>query len=181
MSNKTNEEKLRILQERLTQIKQKETTSTQTPQVDEIPSSQTDKPQKENTKKSFKWVKYVIIIGGIGYISSYAYKNINFDFLKSEETINTEKSEKDKQEEATLDFPGNSVAIIAKFEEEGLAKAMVNDLIVKGFKADYFYLPYKSNSTEEVYKVFIGPYENKEEANQWLKNIESENHEIISL
>ena len=57
---------------------------------------------------------------------------------------------------------------------------MVNDLIVKGFKCDYFFLPNKSNSTEEIYKVFIGPYESMEEANQWKENIEGE-VEILNL
>ena len=56
----------------------------------------------------------------------------------------------------------------------------MNNLNIKGFKADYFYLPNKSNSTKEVYKVFIGPYENKEETNQWVENIESE-FNIITL
>ena len=51
---------------------------------------------------------------------------------------------------------------------------------LKGYKANYFYLPNKSNSTEKVYKVFIGPYEHIEETNQWIKNLEGE-IEIISL
>ena len=57
---------------------------------------------------------------------------------------------------------------------------MVNDLKVKGYKCDYFFLPEKSNSKEEVYKVFIGPYENEEETNQWTKNLEVD-FEIIKL
>ena len=40
---------------------------------------------------------------------------------------------------------------------------MVNDLSKKGFKCDYFFLPNKSNSTEKIYKVFIGPYESLDE------------------
>ena len=57
---------------------------------------------------------------------------------------------------------------------------MVNDLKVKGFQADYFYLPNKSNSTEKVYQVFIGPYENEEETKQWTKNLQID-FKIISL
>jgi hypothetical protein len=57
---------------------------------------------------------------------------------------------------------------------------MVKDLTMKGYKCDYFFLPEKSNSKKEIYKVFIGPYENAEETNQWVKNLEVE-FEIIKL
>ena len=48
MSNKTQEEKLRILQERLTQIKEKATTSKKIVK-DEISSNKTNNTQKENS------------------------------------------------------------------------------------------------------------------------------------
>ena len=57
---------------------------------------------------------------------------------------------------------------------------MVNDLSLKGFKCNYFFLPNKSNSTKEVYKVFIGPYESLEEVNQWKENVNGE-VEILDL
>ena len=57
---------------------------------------------------------------------------------------------------------------------------MVNDLKVKGYKCNYFYLPEKSNLSDEVYQVFIGPYENEEETNQWANNLEEE-FNIITL
>ena len=72
------------------------------------------------------------------------------------------------------------MAIIGSFEDESSAKAMVNDLVLKGFKCDYFFLPKQSNSTDEIYNVFIGPYENEEETNQWTKNLETE-FTIINL
>ena len=79
-----------------------------------------------------------------------------------------------------FEIEGNQLAIINSFEDESSAKAMVNDLTVKGFKCDYFFLPNKSNSTEEVYKVFIGPYESLEEVNQWKQNVNGE-VEILNL
>ena len=82
--------------------------------------------------------------------------------------------------EYDLDMPGENIVITASFEEEFLAKAMVNDLKVKFPKCDYFLLPDKSNSKEEVYKVFIGPYDTEEETNQWTKNLELD-FEIIKL
>jgi hypothetical protein len=51
-----------------------------------------------------------------------------------------------------LNMPGAKIAITGSFENESAAKAMVKDLKVKGFKCDYFFLPDKSNSKEEVYK-----------------------------
>ena len=184
MSNKTNEEKLRILQERLTQIKQKETSSSENiEKVSEIPNTTIETHQKEKTTISLGWLKYVVILGGIGYLSFYAYKNINLDSLKSGETSASQIHSIEKADSAinySLELTGNNIVIIATLEGEGSAKAMVNDLVVKGFKADYFYLPYKSNSTEKVYQVFIGPYENEEETNQWTKNIKSD-FKIIQL
>ena len=57
---------------------------------------------------------------------------------------------------------------------------MTNNLKVKGFKCDYIYLPDNSNLTDEVYQVFIGPYENEEETKQWAKNLGTE-FNIITL
>ena len=70
-----------------------------------------------------------------------------------------------------LNISGNHIAITASFDDESSAKGMVNDLIVKGFASNYFFLPNQSNSKEEIYKVFIGPYESLEEVNQWKQNV----------
>ena len=78
-----------------------------------------------------------------------------------------------------LDIEGK-LAIINSFQDENLAKEMVKNLTTKGFKCDYFFLPNKSNSTEKVYKVFIGPYESLEEVNQWKQNVNGE-VEILNL
>ena len=186
MSEKTNDEKLKILQERLTQIKQKKDTPNppkkQKEAVKEVPTLQTETPQKEKTPMSFGWLKYIgmmLSLAGLGIGGFYAYKNIDFNALTSEKTdadaINIAEIEYD------LDFEGqNNIAITGTFKDESSAKAMVNDLKVKGFQADYFYLPNKSNSTEKVYQVFIGPYENEEETKQWTKNLQID-FEIISL
>ena len=81
----------------------------------------------------------------------------------------------------SFEFEGGGVlAIIGSFEKEGPAKALAYEKVLEGFECDYFFLPDKSNSTEEIYKVFIGPYENEEETNQWTENLESD-FEIIKL
>ena len=182
MSDKTNDEKLRILQERLAQIKKKQETpvptSNQREEVIEIATPNDEVLQKRHNPMPFGWVKYVVIIGVIGYGSFYAYNNIDFSNLTSSEEITEEP--KEFVLEYNLNLKGDNISIISSFEDENSAKAMVNDLKVKGYKCDYFYLPNKSNSTEELYKVFIGPYENNEETNQWIENIDLE-FEIIKL
>ena len=182
MNDKTNDEKLRILQERLAQIKQKQETPVPTrnqrEEVIEIATPKDEVPQKGHNPMSFGWVKYVVIIGVVGYGSFYAYNNIDFSNLTSSEEITEEP--KEFVLEYNLNLKGDNISVISSFEDENSAKAMVNDLKVKGYKCDYFYLPNKSNSTEELYKVYIGPYENNEETNQWTENIDLE-FEIIKL
>jgi len=179
MSDKSNDEKLRILQERLAQIKQKKETPIPTrhqrEEVIEIATPHDEVPQKERNPMSFGWVKYVVIIGVVigvvGFGSFYAYNN--FSNLTSSEEITEEPIE--FVLEYNLNLPGDNIGIISSFEDENSAKVMVSDLKVKGFKCDYFYLPNKSNSTEELFKVYIGPYENEEESQQWIDNLDVEN------
>jgi hypothetical protein len=182
MSNKSNDEKLIILQERLAQIKQKKDTPIpqiqQKEEVIEVATAEIEIPKKERKPISLGWVKYVVIIGVVGYGSFYAYKNIDFSNLTSSKEITEEP--KEFVLEYNLNLKGDNISIISSFEDENSAKIMVNDLKVKGYKCDYFYLPNKSNSSEELYKVFIGPYENNEETNQWIENIDLE-FEIIKL
>ena len=176
MSDKKNDEKLRILQERLTQIKQKE-------EVTKITTPEEDIPQKEHTPKSSGWVKYVVICGISGIVIIGAvFGSFYVDF--SNIFASSDKVTEETQEfvlEYNLNMPEDwIIAITASLEDESSAKAMVNDLKAKGYKCDYFFLPNKSNSKEEVYKVFIGPYENQDETNQWTKSL-AVDFEIISL
>ena len=184
MSEKTNDEKLRILQERLAQIKEKRenTVTPKQPQEEsnEATTEEHNLPQQTNTLNSFKWLKYIAIIGICGYGIFYAYNSINLNKIESEETNITKADAIEAPLKYDLELTGDNIVIIGTFETKDSAKVTVNNLNIKGFKADYFYLPNKSNSTKEVYKVFIGPYENKEETNQWLENIESE-FNIITL
>ena len=175
MSNKTNEEKLRILKERLAQIKQKEESSSisvktenkdvETPESIEIPTK-----RKKRFYSSLP-VK-IILLTVIAYSISYTYNNIKNPIVDKENTNKTNSTEEVLT--YTLDLEGHNIAITGTYDEESSAKAIVNDLRVKGFKANYFYLPNKSNSNQEVYQVFIGPYENEKETNQWIENLDKE-------
>jgi len=183
MNDKTNDEKLRILQERLAQIKQKNETPVPPRQQREevIEVSTPEVPTKEKKPLDLSWVKKAVIVGSVAFGIFYGYTNIDFNSLVSDfssEGIAEENTS--TQLEYNFEIEGGQLAIIRSFEEEGSAKAMVNDLKIKGFKCDYFFLPNKSNSTEQVYKVFIGPYENIEETNQWKTHIEAD-AEIVNL
>ena len=185
MSNRTNDEKLRILQERLSQIKKKHETPVpsrfQREEVIEITTPEKKEPINEREPLNLSWVKKVVIVGSVAFGIYYGYTNIDFNSLvpdlSSEEVV---EEQTPFELEYKLNLTGNQLAIIGSFEDESSARAMVNDLVVKGFKCDYFFLPKQSNSTDEIYNVFIGPYENEEETNQWTKNLETE-FTIINL
>jgi len=188
MSDKKNDEKLRILQERLAQIKQKQDNAgpknQQNEAVIELVNTKNKALKRERKTLNLSWVKKAVIVGSVSYGIFYGYANINFNSLvpsfsekeNSEELISNQLQYK-------FNLIGNNIAIIKtqnSITDEGSAKAMVNDLKVKGYKCNYFYLPDNSNIKDEVYQVFIGPYENEEETNQWAKNLEAE-YNIITL
>ena len=197
MDNTTNDDRLKILQERLAQINQKtEKPTVQNPQKEEVIEVATEKAGEtrerkdpswgleEKKPKSFRWIIYVIIIGLIAFVTTQESWKWDFSEILGNKKTSTEEiiveKIKDFELEYKFEIEGNQLAIINSFEDESAAKTMVNDLTIKGFKCDYFFLPNKSNSTEEVYKVFIGPYESLEEVNQWKQNVNGE-VEILNL
>ena len=191
MQDKTNDERLKILQDRLIKIKEKK----EGPISEEHEEIETQKisahksaESKEITepkwgleeKKKSHMIKYLIILFICTIIGFFGYNNIDSLFSNTEISSETEE-EKETQFiiKYNLDIKGK-LAIVNSFQDENLAKEMVKNLTTKGFKCDYFFLPNKSNSTEEVYKVFIGPYESLEEVNQWKQNVNGE-VEILNL
>jgi len=177
MSDKTNDEKLRILQERLAQIKQKQDTPRNTSQqrevVIEVATPKNETPIGEGKPLNLSLIKKALLVGSVAFGIFYGYTNINFNSLVP--NFSSEETSEDitfSKLEYNLNLDGDNIAIITSFEDESSAKALVNDLKVKGFKTDYFFLPSKSNSKKEVYQVFIGPYENEDETSQWIQNIE---------
>ena len=188
MSDTKNDEKLRILQERLAQIKQKQDTpesiSQQKEIIIEVATPKNESQKKERKPLNLSWIKKALIVGSVAYGIFYGYTNINFNsFVTSFLEDETSEELTSNQLEYKFNLIGNNIAIINtknSITDEGSAKAMVNDLKVKGFKCNYFYLPENSNLTDEVYQVFIGPYENEKETNQWAKNLEAE-FNIITL
>ena len=175
MSNKTNEEKLRILKERLAQIKQKEESSSNSIKTENKDIETTESieiPTKRKKRFYSSLPVKIILLAVIAYSISYTYNNIKNPIVDKEDPNKTNSTEEVLT--YSLDLEGHNIAITETYDEESSAKAIVNDLRVKGFKANYFYLPNKSNSNQEVYKVFIGPYENEKETNQWIENLDKE-------
>ena len=149
MSNKTNDEKLRILRERLDQIKQKENGSSSNIDVEKQKADTYTQPNSDHIKEYKRpfyssWLSRIILILAIVYGCFYGYEKFNNSSL--ENSTETDKNIIDTPIKYNLDLKGENIAITATFDDEGSAKAMANDLEIKGFKSGYFYLPNKSNS-----------------------------------
>ena len=184
MSNKTNDEKLKILRNRLAEIQEKHNTLNSDNDND-LQNSLVDSKSKEINRKnnlfSKKWFFYSLIFLAIFFLFIYLNKKKSPEIIVSEEIDYTVEEKNQETLKYNLDFEGQkNIAIVGTFIDETSAKAMVNNLTVKGFKSEYFFLPNKSNSNQEVYKVYIGPFENNEETNQWVDNLDMK-FEIINL
>jgi len=205
MEHYDNEQRLRILQERLGEIKaKKETRHDQQPKAESTPPYPTYNPKStqsshedivpEQTKKekkpsTFSWKKtfILLIIGVLAYAGFYLYENnkLRFDFESSiSETTNSEpivEQEVLVPLQYSLDFgEAKHLIIIGEFEDESLAKSLVEQKNTEGYTANYFFLPSVSNSEEKIYKVYLGPFFSASEAKQWAGTLERES-EILSL
>ena len=193
MSNLNNEERLKILRARLDEIQQKnfstENVQNEKEKVVETPSS-TDK----NTSKS-NVLKYVIISALIGFGLTYLFTNVidietKFEFetekITDDSPIEVEEIEEivEVEENITYQFSFNEnfshliISTLSYSEEE--AKKMVDKYTSEGYQASSFYIPDNSNSSQELFKIKIGPYYSLEEAEQWNSTLEEET-EIIAL
>lgn len=193
MSNLNNEERLKILRARLDEIQQKnfstENVQNEKEKVVETPSS-TDK----NTSKS-NVLKYVIISALIGFGLTYLFTNVidietKFEFETEKITDDSSKEVEEieeiveVEENITYQFSFNEnfshliISTLSYSEEE--AKKMADKYTSEGYKASFFYIPDNSNSSQELFKIKIGPYYSLEEAEQWNSTLEEET-EIIAL
>jgi len=188
MSDKTNEEKLRILQERLASIQQKKEIQQEAkiqqnkpvapvfeeelvnhPNID--PISKTPRRPRNNSSL-FKYFILCFVIFLVGYGGFYAYNNINFNSFFTSFTsdkpieIETKKNIIYKKS----NFNGNFIIVLNTFDEQELANAEAQSLTKKGYNCDVLQLSGVSNAKEEVFQTFIGPFNKKGEANQYLDN-----------
>lgn len=194
-----NEEKLKILQDRLRQIKEKdENISSRTNTINPRNENEADNISENSNKKKSKSKNYILIsvifIFALAYIISKNYDNIKFDFdanfdindaivndeIKQEKEIEI-PIEKEYYLDKLISGKKGEVAVILNTKSEVEAINMKNELISKGFKANYFFSSDYSNISEESYEIVIGPYETENELKQWLNNISTKSITRISL
>jgi len=185
MSDKTNEEKLRILQERLAQIQNKQEVPTPTISTEQV--AQTTQPKEEIAKVkrkpiALRWMKYVILFSIAAYSGFYIYNNVDFATIIADFT--TKKSAEEVEAPLTYTFnfdDATHIIILGSFDDERDAKVMVKEKRVQGYTTDYFFMPAVSNTDNEVYKVYTGPYYSTEETNQWAHSLEEGTFEVLEL
>ncbi len=193
MNNLNNEERLKILRERLNEI-QKKNFSTKNVLKEKEKVIKTSSPTDKNTSKN-NVLKFVIISALIGFGVVYLFTNVieietKFKF-ETEKIINNSAKEAEEiekvlefEEKISYEFSFNDsfshliVSSLSFSEEE--AKKMVDKYTFEGYQASAFYIPDFSNASKELFKIKIGPYYSLEEAEQWNSTIEEET-EIIAL
>ena len=196
-----NEEKLKILQERLRQIKEKDENISSSNNI--INQSSTHKnigndiseksSPKSSKSKSYIFISFLLVFA-LAFVISKTYDNIKFDFNvnfdKNDNVVNNEvKEEKDSDIQIEKEYDINKftdivkgeIAVVLNLSSEEEAINTKNELISKGFKARYFFSSDYSNISDESYEILIGPYETENELNQWLNNINTKSVTRISL
>ena len=180
MTEKSNDEKLKILHERLKVIKEKKevqenpisnekTQSTEVLQKDEENSVKfVNKP--ENNKNRNGLIKYLIItilFIIIGYFSIDLIKNNNSPNSKNEDHSEIYVNEITYQKS---EFNGNYIIVLNNFIKLSEAEKEVIILKNDGYEAGVFQLSGVSNSKKEIFQTFIGPFNKLQEANQYLNS-----------
>ncbi len=190
-----NEEKLKILQERLRQIKEKDENISSSNNI--INKSSTHENigndiSEESSPKSSKSKSYIFIsfllVFALAFVISKTYDNIKFD--KNDNIVNNEVKQEKKSDiliekeydiDKFTDIVKGEIAVVLNLSSEEEAINTKNELISKGFKARYFFSSDYSNISDESYEILIGPYETENELNQWLNNINTKSVTRISL
>ena len=196
-----NEEKLKILQERLRQIKEKDENISssnniinQSSKHKNIGNDISEKSSPKSSKsKSYIFISFLLVFA-LAFVISKTYDNIKFDFNvnfdKNDNVVNNEvKEEKDSgiqiekkyDIDKFTDIVKGEIAVVLNLSSEEEAINTKNELISKGFKARYFFSSDYSNISDESYEILIGPYETENELNQWLNNINTKSITRISL
>lgn len=193
MSNLNNEERLKILRARLDEIQQKnfstEDVQNEKEKVVETPTSTDNNTSRSNV------LKYVIISALIGFGLTYLFTNVidietKFEFETEKVTDDVSKEVEEIEEIVEVEenisykfivnenFSHLIISTLSYSEEE--ANKMVDKYTSEGYQASAFYIPDNSNSSQELFKIKIGPYYSLEEAEQWNSTLDEET-EIIAL
>jgi len=203
MEHNDNEQRLRILQERLGQIKNKQEArqkqqpiaedtapypaynpkATQNSDEDILPTTEEVKVKK-STRFATKTFVRLLILGILVGGGVYLYTNFDFNSLLPEKSKISEQIIPENVVvplQYTFDFgEAKHLVLLSSFEEESLAKSFMEEKITEGYASNYFFLPSVSNSKEQVYRVYLGPYFSESEAKQWAGTLEIES-EILNF
>ena len=183
MSKTKNEERLETLNRRLDEISQKQLQNTDIDHIkikEEKPSQIINKNQKSNKLKTYLLRISIIVIGFL------IFKNLDFaHWITSNEAkeINiTEKAETTDITNESLKYNfafqnEECIIVFGQFQDEKEAIKYKKSLSQKfiEFPINHFFLPNKSNSKQEVYKIYLGPIKGLSRAKQWSKQIDQEN------
>ena len=192
MSERTNEDKLRILQERLAQIQEKKEAHQEdkvenkkhiAPTIEEdlVNGHEIDSilpnPRKPKNKRTglkyfilffslslFGYGMYVFMYGTVKLESLFSYKEKK---ELSEEVLNNKDLVYYQSE-----FNGKYIVLLNSYESAIDANFEVKQLVNEGYNCNVFQLSGVSNSKKEIYQTYIGPFNKIEEANQYLNSSE---------
>lgn len=195
MSKSNNEERRDIVNKRLSEINDK-IVNPNKKTISEAPSENIQKQINDTPKNSNKLKKYLLRIA-IVVILFFVLKSINFGDLISS-SFNKTSSNDETKIEVKVDIPANksnekvnlkynfnfeggkSIIVFGNYQTEALAieaKEKFAQNFVE-FSLTYFFLPNKSNSSEEIYQLYLGPIDGESEAKQWSKLIGEKNQVI---
>ena len=196
--------KIKILHDRLAEIKVKHDNSNN---IDEEKVSKKTSTSDEDeliiekdNKKSTSLFKIlsIFIILSFGGLYIYNLNEKNPDKLNKSQKISKKQNNSEVvSDDTTLTYklkiegyrtiagydsitPKN-IIITSEYFEESDAKAKVNNFVSQSLPASYFYLPEHSNSKREIYQVYIGPYESKEQAKQIISHYLKINKEKVKI
>ena len=195
MSKSNNEERRDIVNKRLSEINDK-IVNPNKKTISEAPSENIQKQINDTPKNSNKLKKYLLRIA-IVVILFFVLKSINFGDLISS-SFNKTSSNDETKIEVKVDIPANksnekvnlkynfnfeggkSIIVFGNYQTEALAieaKEKFAQNFVE-FPLTYFFLPNKSNSSEEIYQLYLGPIDGESKAKQWSKLIGEKNQVI---
>ena len=190
MSERTNEEKLRILQERLAQIQEKKERKKEdkvdnkkhvAPVFEEDlvneneidPISPTPRePKNKSTRLKYFIIFFIISILGYGMYVFMFGSGISESFFSSNEIKEVAEEILDNEDIVYYqsDFNGKYIILLNSFESVSDANFEVKQFVNEGYDCNVFQLSGVSNSKEEIFQTYIGPFNKLEEANQYLNS-----------
>ena len=202
MTEKTNEEKLKILQERLSVINKKQTEAESirkeenkktSPVFEEDLANKKDiKEEQHRPPLNTKPLIIILILAGVAFGIYWSTTLDITSLILSKESSLEEKIEDKKNQIENEDIIYNAnafnttsgyIIVLSGFFEKEQANAYTISLQQDGYNAFTFCLKDVSNSDEEIFHSYLGPFNTKEEAKQWKKSSKSilEFGEIIKL